>query len=458
MSRRRRLLILALLPWCLLVGPPATTQEPAQPPPTTAGSEEDPGPDVTIELRDTDVRSRVRLALPKMGQEPSMSAAAVKAAAELERALLDDLEYSGLFDVQDQEILSVLELTGDRAQDFPMYRSLGNQMILLGDLSERQGRIVLEARVIDLENFGEICKGKRYRGTFDQARRVAHTYADQVVSCFGATGVALTSIAFASNRTGHKEIYIMDYDGYDQRPLSGHQSISMAPTWSPPGDGLAYVSYFSGQPALYWVDLASGDKRPIVEDGQHNFTPTFSPDGQWVAFTRSVAGNTEIFKMSRRGGSPVQLTHSDRIDANPAWSPDGREIAFTSDRSGTAQIYVMDAEGGNVRRVTRQGLNNDGATWHPEGTRIAYAQRNEAGHRYDIAITDLVTEETQVLTSGPGSNEAPSFSPDGQRIVFESTRDGSSQIWVVDADGTNLKRLTSEGENFAPAWSGYPQT
>jgi TolB protein len=458
MSRRRRLLMLALLAWSLLVGPPASTQEPAPPaPPPEAGDERAPA-DVTITLADGNVRTRVRLALPKMELPAATSAAAREAATLLEKTLLDDLEYSGLFDVQDQEILSVLELTGDRAQDFPMYRSLGNQVILLGELSESSGRLILEARVLDLENFGSICQGKRYRGTFDQVRRVAHTYADEVVACFtGSPGIALTSIAFASNRSGHKEIYIMDYDGHDQRPLSGHQSISMAPAWSPPGDGLAYVSYFTGHPALYWVELATGEKRPIVEDGMHNFTPTFSPDGQWVAFTRSVDGNAEIFKVNRRGGTPVRLTNSDRIDANPAWSPTGREIAFTSDRSGTAQIYVMDSEGGNVRRVTREGLNNDGATWHPEGTRIAYAHRIEKGYRYDIAVTDLVTEETRVLTSAPGSNEAPAFSPDGQRIVYESTRDGSSQIWVIDLDGGNQRRLTSDGENFAPAWSGYPK-
>jgi TolB protein len=339
-----------------------------------------------------------------------------------------------------------------------MNRSRGTRVTRLAASAAPRGRLTLEARVLDLENFGSICSGKRYRGTLEQARRVAHTYADEVIRCFtNAPGVALTSIAFASNRTGHKEIYIMDYDGHDQRPLSGHQSISMAPTWSPPGDGLAYVSYFSGQPSIYWVELSTGEKRPLVEDGLHNFTPTFSADGQWVAFTRSVAGNTEIFKINRRGGNPVQLTHNDRIDANPSWSPSGREIAFTSDRSGTAQIYVMDADGGNVRRVTREGHNNDGASWHPEGNRIAYAHRSEAGHRYDIAITDLVTEETKVLTSGPGTHEAPSFSPDGQRIVFESSRDGSSQILVMDADGANMRRLTSDGQNFAPAWSGFPQ-
>jgi TolB protein len=457
----RRLRSLALLLCCLALGPTVAPQDPQQPPPPESGAppaEGEKGPaDVTITLDPSKVRTRVRIALPAMTRLEGMSAGAREAATLLEKALLDDLEYSGVFDVQDQEILSVLELTGDRAQDFPMYRGLGNQVILLGELSEQSGRLIVEARVLDLENFGSICQGKRYRGTFEQARRIGHTYADEVVACFtGTPGIALTSIAFASNRTGHKEIFLMDYDGLDQRPLSGHQSISMAPAWSPPGDGLAYVSYFTGHPSIYWVELANGEKRPIVEDGLHNFTPTFSPDGQWVAFTRSLRGNAEIFKVNRRGGEPVQLTNNAKIDANPAWSPNGREIAFTSDRAGTPQIYIMDADGGNVRRVSRDGLSNDGAAWHPEGSRIAYAHRREGGQRFDIAVTDLATEETRLLTSAPGSNEAPAFSPDGRHIVFESTRDGSSQIWVIDVDGGNLRRLTAQGESFAPAWSGRP--
>ena len=234
MNRRARLLVLNALALAgLMLGPGGSAQEPAQPPPAAPPATGDTAPDVETVLEKGNIRTRVRLALPAMAQQQGMSAAARTAAGLLEKTLLADLEYSGVFDVQDQEILSVLELTGDRAQDFPMYRSLGNQVILLGELSEDNGRLVIEARVLDLENFGAICQGKRYRSAFDQVRRLAHTYANEVVSCFtGQPGIALTSVSFASNRSGHKEIFIMDYDGFDQRPLSGHQSISMAPAWT----------------------------------------------------------------------------------------------------------------------------------------------------------------------------------------------------------------------------------
>ncbi len=423
----------------------------------TRSTNPDDGDELELYLEDKNVQARVRLAFPRIERRPGMTAEALSAADELEKTLLDDLLYSRIFDVQDQEILKVLDLTGDRQNDYLQYRSLGNQVILLADLKEEDGgRLTLESRVHDLRNFRSVCQGKRYRGTFGQARRIAHTYSDEIVFCFSAQqGIALTQIVFASDRSGFKELYMMDYDGENHRAISGHRSLTLAPHWSPTGAGIVYTSYFSGYPSLYYIDLASGTKLEVLEDGAHNFSPNLSPDGRLIAFTRSVRGNSEIYTIERTGGEPRRITNSSRIDANPAWSSSGREIAFTSDRSGTPQIYVMDRAGTNLRRVTREGANNDGAAWHPDGTRLAYAHRHKAGNRFDIAIIDLITLENRILTSSPGSHEAPSFSPDGQRVAFESTRDGTWQIWTIDVDGRNLRRLTTEGRNYSPSWSSY---
>ena len=87
--------------------------------------------------------------------------------------------------------------------------------------------------------------------------------------------------------------------------------------------------------------------------------------------------------------------------------------------------------------------------------RLAYATRSER-NRFDIALVDLVTLAARRLTAGNGSNEAPTFAPDGRRIAFTSTRAGGTQIFVLNAaDGGSLEQLTSEGSNWAPDWSGY---
>jgi len=206
--------------------------------------------------------------------------------------------------------------------------------------------------------------GKLYRGTLDLARRIAHTFSDEIVLYLtGKRGIALTSIAFYSDRQGDatEELYLMDYDGYDQRRVTGHRSLSMSPSWAPGASALAYVSFFAGNgPAIYLADLASGKKTPVVTDGTFNVSPSVSPDGSQIAFARATNNaNIEIYVARRDGSGLRRLTTSSGIDTNPAWSPNGQDIAFTSSRSGSPQLYVMDREGANVRRVTFQGEYND---------------------------------------------------------------------------------------------------
>ena len=195
----------------------------------------------------------------------------------------------------------------------------------------------------------------------------------------------------------------------------------------------------------------------MITSGNLNISPAYSPDQKRLAFARSLGGgNSEIFLADRDGSNLHRLTHSSGIDTNPAWSPTGREIAFTSSRSGTPQIYIMDAEGSNLRRVTFDGNYNDGAEWSPAGNRLLYSAR-KGGNNFRIATSDVVTLETAVLTSSQGSHETPSFSPDGMKIAYAMKLGGRTQIMVMDADGSDTLQLTHEGNNYAPAWSNYPE-
>lgn len=429
----------------------------AQAPPPESSAPPPPAPQgITVVLDRGNQVPIVSLAFPSTPGLSALPGTAANAARELEQTLRRDLERSGVFDILGPDQLAVLTLAGDLERDAEQYRSLGAAMLLQNEIKLEGDRLVLEGRLIDLASRQTIV-GKRYRGTFDLVRRIAHTFADEIVLFLTSKrGIALTSIAFYSDRDGYKEIFLMDYDGHDQRRLTAHKSISMSPSWSGGGDAVAYVSFFAERgPALYLADVASGRKSPLVTDGNLNASPSFSPDGRNIAFARALGANIEIFLCNRDGSNVRRLTNSGGIDTNPAWSPSGREIAFTSSRSGSPQIYVMDAEGSNLRRVTFEGEYNDGASWSPDGTRLAYATRSER-NRFDIALVDLVTLAARRLTAGNGSNEAPSFAPDGRRIAFTSTRAGGTQIFVLNAaDGGSVEQLTREGSNWAPDWSGY---
>ena len=417
------------------------------------------GSEVTLELAGKTV-ARIRLAIPEMGGIAALNPALRGAARELESVLTADLESSRIFTIQGPRDLEILNLTGDPKRDFDLYRSLQNKMLLAAVVKQEGELLVLEGLLYDLQSGASIL-GKRYRGTVGVARRMAHTFADEIVRYFvsgGRRGISLTSIAFVSDRSEInriKEIYLMDYDGWNQRPITGHQTISLSPDWGPNSKEVAYVSYFSGAPGIYLADLVSGLKSPVMTSGNLNVSPAFSPDQKRIAFTRSLgSGNSEIFLCDRDGSNLKRLTHSSAIDTNPAWSPTGREIAFTSSRSGTPQIYIMDAEGANLRRITFDGNYNDGAEWSPTGARLVYSARRRS-NAFRIATSDVVTLETALLTQSRGSQETPSFSPDGMKIAYAMKLGGRTQIMVMDADGTHAHQLTHEGNNYAPAWSTY---
>ena len=354
----------------------------------------------------------------------------------------------------------MLALTGDREHDFEQYRSLANELMLLATVKREGDRIILEGRVYDLASRQSVA-GKRYRGQPSQGRRIAHTLADALHYQFtGSMGIARTTIAFHSDRDGsnRQELYLMDYDGRNQRRISFHKSTSGFSDWSPDSDALAYMSYFSGSPGIYYVDVETSRKIPVYTEGSLNLSPSFSPDGSKIAFAHSTDANAnvDVYVCERKCKKPQRLTTSPAVDTNPAWSPDGSKIAFTSDRSGKPNIFVMDTDGSSRRRLSFEGAYNDGATWHPDGTRIAYASRR-SGLRFHIATTSWADLETEVLTSGPDSYSEPSYSPDGRRILFTVTRGEQSQIWVMRSDGSDLRQLTSEGNNAGADWSSFVQ-
>ncbi|HKH47062.1 MAG TPA: Tol-Pal system beta propeller repeat protein TolB [Thermoanaerobaculia bacterium] len=450
-SRATHLAVAVVLLGVGLMLPRIFAQEPPAAPPSQP--QEDQPPNVTIVL-DQKGQKPIKLGIPPFRRLSALSGGAAQAAQELEQVVRQDLQNSGYFQISGPEAFQGLQLTGDFARDLEAYRTTGVETLLIGDLRAEADKIVFEGRLFDVAS-GQAILAKRYRGAFPVARRVGHTFADEVILFLtGKRGVSLSSIAFTSDRTGQKEIWVMDYDGQNQRRITGHRSTSMSPSWSPDNESLAYTSFFNGPPGIYLAELASGRKQPIVNSGSLNTTPTFSPDGQRVAFARSVDGNVEIFSTGRGGGSLRRLTHSGAIDTNPAWSPSGGQIAFTSGRAGNPHLYLMDEEGSNQRRLTFEGDYNDGAAWSPTGDLIAYTSRR--GGRFQIAVTNVVTLGTQILTSGAGENESPTFSPDGRKIVYVSRRSGTKQLYVMDLDGGNARPLTREGNNDMPDWSRLP--
>ncbi len=301
---------------------------------------------------------------------------------------------------------------------------------------------------------GEIVFERFYRQDAAWMRALAHRIADDIVkAATGRDGIARTRIAFANDRTGHKEIWTMDYDGDAPTRLTNDRSIALLPRFSPDGRRLAYTSYKEGNPDLWLLDLETGHSRIFSNQQGLNIAGGFSPDGTKILMTLSRGKNPNLYLKEVADGPAERLTSHFGADSTPTFSPDARQAAFVSDRSGNPQIHILDIP---TKRITRLTSLNwcDAPAWSPTGEWIAFAGRAHNKDKMDIFLVDITGGQLRQLTHGEGSNEDPAWSPDGRFLAFSSTRGKRSQIWVMDADGS-APRLMADvpGTSVTPHWS-----
>ncbi|HSM86321.1 MAG TPA: hypothetical protein VLT16_09235 [Candidatus Limnocylindrales bacterium] len=333
-------------------------------------------------------------------------------------------------------------------------------MLAFGNLGVANGKVTVQGWLDDVKNtqYPQVL-GKQYteNATADNARLIAHEFANEIILKLGGIpGVTESKIYFISTRSGHKEVWSMDYDGANQRQVTHLKSIALSPRVSPDGSRVAFSGLTnSWQIMMYSLDLGRTVSFPRFGGG--NYSPAWASDGTKIAFSSSMGTKLpEIYIADATGAGPKRLT-TGKSDISPVFNPKtNTQIAFVSGRTGLPQIYIMDADGSNVQRVTNQGYAVSPA-WSPNGLLLAFSWVRNYGPGIlggaDIYVMDIASRQIVQLTHDGGRNDFPSWSPDGRHLVFQSTRSGTEQIWSVLADGTHLQQLTREGKNTQPNWS-----
>lgn len=268
-------------------------------------------------------------------------------------------------------------------------------------------------------------------------------------------------IAFETNRDGNFEIYAMNEDGTGVTRLTTDTAIDVLPAWSPDGSIIAFSSSRDrSSPGLDIYLMRADDgtilKRLTNTPGQ-NGRVAWSRDGR-IAFTstRTDPAHAEIWVMNGDGSDPVQLTHDNAFANVPSWSPDGSRIVFQSDRDGHDQLYVMNADGSGLTRLTNSAGNDQAPAWSPDGSKIAFQSDRDAatlGDSTGVEIYVMNADGTGVtrLTSNSAFDGAPAWSPDGGTIIFDSQRDGNEEVYIMKPDGTGQTNITraSHDDGFA---------
>ncbi|HTB64470.1 MAG TPA: hypothetical protein VK737_12870 [Opitutales bacterium] len=259
-------------------------------------------------------------------------------------------------------------------------------------------------------------------------------------------------LAFVSERTKYREIYISDFLGQHVTTLTSDRSTTAVPHFSADGTRLLYTSYYkTGFPDIILTDLTKTPptRSTLASYSGTNTGGTFSPDGQHVAMIISTNdGSTELFVSDAQGRNPVRLTHDPKSSkASPSWSPDSKQIAFSADPRGHPLLYIISASGGNMQ-VVPTNISDYCAdpAWNPvDASKLAFM--TEMGSQLFIAEYDFKTRATTVFQEAVGAD--PCWLNDGRHLVYTHRAAGADQLYILDTETHMVKQLTHYGASEA---------
>jgi TolB protein len=337
----------------------------------------------------------------------------------------------------------------------PNWQQSGADFAVLINYRLQKNRIQLSVVVKDITN-NLVILNKKYTGSFATVENILYKLCDQIIYEFtGRSGIAQSKIAYISNRTGSKELYVSDILGIKTRQITRHHSLVVSPRFTSDGNSLSYTSYHSGNPNLYITDLRQNKITKILSRRLGlNLAPAWSPDDRRFVLTLSKSGTPDLYLMNQHGKILQRLTGHNGINVSPTWSPDGSRIAFVSDRSGKPQIYLMNMKNYQVKRLTFTGDENAEPSWSPKGNTLVFSRLING--RYQLFTKDMahLNKMPVQITHDHNNHEAPTWSPDGKQIIFTKGSGKNKKIYAILKNGKYERMLFAKiGSQTSPRWT-----
>jgi len=365
-----------------------------------------------------------------------------------------DLQRSGRFKITPRNQL-VATPSNAQAIRFSQWKNANVENLVIGQVERLgNGQYQVDVRLFDVLRQKQI-EGQRWVVSQDRLRELSHKISDLIYeNLLGVKGVFSTKVAYITvNKEQGQKKYVLevaDSDGFNPQPILTSLDPLLSPSWSPDGRQIAYVSFEQQKSEVYLQSVETGQREKLASFKGLNGAPAWSPDGRKLALTLSRDGNAEIYVMDIATRKLERITRHWAIDTEPTWMPDGRSLLFTSDRSGQPQIYEKKLGQRGVTRLTFTGKYNAHPSVSPDGKKVAVV--HGADGNFHVALLERDTGDMYII-SDTFLDESPTFSANGDMIIYATTYRNRGVLSVLSVDGKVSQRLSGpSGDVREPAW------
>jgi len=273
-----------------------------------------------------------------------------------------------------------------------------------------------------------------------------------------------TKIAYVVREESGSFIYVMNPDGSNKIKLTA----GSMPCWSPCGKKIAFTAEKDDNRDIYYMDVDGTNIIRLTTHSDADVNPAWSPDGSMIAFNSNRSGSSQIWRTNVEAGEGKETwgynltqltldTPHKRVNNFHAWSPNGLWLAFEADRDrDDPEIYLANAvDGTNQQRLTFTRALDEVPEWSHDSKKIIFSSDMHGEPKtgnYDIYIMNIDGSNQKRLTITDEQASNPSMSPNGTKIVYDLSKGRQSEIYVIEADGSNPNSL---GKGSNPSWSPF---